>query len=153
MKRFRFTLDKVLRLRSQEMEQAKRALGLAVAAENAARHAVLTAHEALTQRTEEARRLEASGLSAFAFGSLRAYLALLQRELEAAEAALLEARALTERRREELLKARRRERALERLKERRLEQYTLESLREEQKELDEYGNRQGLNSLTAEPEI
>lgn len=153
MKRFRFSLEKVLRLRSQETEQAKRALGQAVAAEAAARSATDEVREALRLRTEEATVRERGGLTAFEFASFRTYVIFLQRQLEAAEAALAQAVALTRRRRLELLAVRRRERALEKLRERRLDQYRLESLREEQKELDEYGSRQTLNSQASEPDV
>ncbi|MDF2629975.1 MAG: Flagellar FliJ protein [Symbiobacteriaceae bacterium] len=153
MKRFRFSLERVLRLRSQETEQVKRALGKAVAAEATARGLVSEARAELVRRTEEAGQRERSGLTAFEFASLRTFVTFLQRQLEAAELRLADAVAETQRRRLALLGARRKERALEKLRERRLEQYQLEALQQEQKELDEYGSRQTLNSQAAEPDV
>ena len=153
MKRFRFSLEKVLRLRSQETEQAKRALGKALADEAAARSAAAEARLVLGQRTEEAATAERVGMTAFEFASLRTFLTFLQRQLEAAEAELNEAILITQRRRVELLAVRRREKALEKLRERRFEQYRQESLQEEQKELDEYGSRQTLNNQASEPDV
>jgi flagellar FliJ protein len=153
MKRFRFSLEKVLRLRSQETEQAKRALAVALAAEARARQTAAEAHATLRDRTTEATARERLGLTAYEFGSLRTFLARLQREAVAADLAVTQAEERTQRQRMALLAARRRERAMEKLKERRLEQYQLEALREEQKELDEYGNRPGLNSSGSEPDI
>jgi flagellar FliJ protein len=153
VKRFRFSLEKVLRLRAQETEQAKRALAQAMGAEAAAAEALSEARETLQHRTAEATAQERAGLVAAEFGALRNYLIFLQRQVEAAEAALGAAKALTQQRRLELLRARRRERALEKLRERRFAQYQLEAMREEQKELDEYGSRQTLNNQASEPEI
>jgi len=153
VKRFRFSLEKVLRLRSQETEQAKRALGAALAAEAAARAAAEEARQVLARRTEEAATAERTGMTAFEFASLRTYLTFLQRQLEAAGTALAGAIALTQRRRLELLAVRRREKALEKLRERRFDQYRLEGLQQEQKELDEYGSRQTLNSQASEPDV
>lgn len=153
MKRFQFPLEKVLKLRGQETEQAKRSLGRAMAAEEAARQAVVAAQIALAERLEATAGLEKAGMTAFAFASQRVYLAYLQSQVEEAEAYLSAARAETARRRMALLAARQREKALQRLRERRFEQYTLESLREEQKELDEFGSRLGLNAGVTGTEI
>lgn len=153
MKRFRFSLERVLRLRGQETEQAKRALGVALAAEASARAAAAEARGELLRRTDEAEQRERQGLTAHEFASLRTYLTYLQRQLEAAEVRLAEAAHETQRRRLALLGARRKERALEKLREHRLEQYQLESLQQEQKELDEYGGRQTLNSQATEPDV
>lgn len=153
MKRFHFALEKVLRLRNQETEQAKRALARAIAEEAAAREAAEAARTVLAERTAEAGLREQAGLTAYEFGIFRTHLAHLQRQVAAADLAVLDAAGQTQQRRLALLETRRRERAMEKLKERRLEQYQLEALREEQKELDEYGNRQGLNSPALEPDI
>lgn len=150
MKRFQFSLEKVLRLRAQETQQAKRALGQAMAAEAAARQEAEVAHTLLRHRTEEAGVRERAGLVAFELASQRHWLAFLQKQAAAADSALAAASALTLQRRLHLLAARRRERAMEKLKERRLEQYLIEAGRAEQKELDEYGNRQSLNEPPSE---
>jgi flagellar FliJ protein len=153
VRRFRFSLEKVLRLRSQETEQAKRALGQAVTAEEAVRQAMEAAQALLRMRTDQAVARERLGFSAFEFSTLRTHLAYLNRCAGEAEEALARARAITQQRRLELLRARRQERVLEKLREHRLQQYNLEALREEQKEFDEYGSRQSLNSPSPEPDI
>ena len=153
MKRFRFSLEKVLKLRTQEQEQAKRALAQAMAVEASARQALEDVRARLQQRASEAGALERAGLSVFEFANFRHYVAFLQGEEKRYAEELARAEQMTQKRRLALLEARRREKALEKLKERRLEQYQQESLRHEQKELDEYGNRQGLNRPPSEPDI
>lgn len=146
MKRFQFSLEKVLRLRSQETEQAKRALGYSLAMEEEARLAWDSARSRLLARTLEAQEREQRGMTAFDFAATRNYLSLLQQEFSVATAHLAEAEAETAARREALISSRRREQVLEKLRENRLASYDLESLREAQKELDEYGKRRGLNA-------
>lgn len=153
MKRFQFSLEKVLKLRAQQQEQAKRALGQAMAQEAAAHGALAAARRASEERATEAGTRERAGLSVFEFATLRHYVAFLQGEVRRHEGLVAAAEAETKRRRLALLEARRKEKALERLKERRFEQYQQEMLRGEQKELDEYGNRQGLNRPSSEPDI
>jgi flagellar protein FliJ len=153
VKRFRFSLERVLKLRSQETEAAKRALARALSAEELARIRVLEAQAALTTRTEEAQMREQVGLTAAEFGAVRSFLAFLQRDLARAVQQLSLVRQVTEQRRRELMAARKRERALEKLRERRLDAYTLEVLREEQKELDEFGTRQPLNGAASGTDI
>lgn len=145
VKRFQFSLDKVLKLRSQEMEQAKGGLALALSALEAAHQRVLMAEQELADRTEEAGVREQVGVTAAEFGSLRSYLAFLQRAVAQAEQQVTVAEQVVAQRREVLMAARKRERVLERLRERRLEQYSVEAIREEQKELDEFGSNTGLN--------
>ncbi|MDB4897673.1 MAG: hypothetical protein JWN15_3935 [Firmicutes bacterium] len=144
MKRFTFSLDKVLKLRSQETEQAKRALALALSALDQAQQRAMMAHQELADRTEEASIREQTGITAAEFGTLRSYLAFLQRAVAQAEQQVSMAEQVVGQRREALMAARQRERVLERLRERRLEQYTLEALVEEQKVLDELGASPGL---------
>jgi hypothetical protein len=99
MKRFRFSLEKVLRLRSQETEQAKRALAVALAAEARARQTAAEAYATLRDRTTEATARERLGLTAYEFGSLRTFLARLQREAVAADLAVTQAEERTQRQR------------------------------------------------------
>lgn len=153
MKRFQFRLERVLNLRQQQTDQVKRTLAVAMAEEDLARRAMETAHAVLNARLADIRHRERQGLTAYEFGLQRNHARVLQAELAVAETGLAEAQQFTQRRRLELLTARRAERALERLRERRLEGYVAESLREEQKELDEFGDRQGLNIPSARSDI
>lgn len=146
MKRFAFRLEKLLRLRTQQTDQAKRTLAIASAEEAAAGRLLAGAQETLTARLAEVGQKERAGLSACEFASRRTYVKYLNRRVEEAQVALDGARERTAQRRQALLEARRRQRALEKLKERRREAYDLEALREEQKELDEFADRQGLNA-------
>ena len=153
MRRFRFPLEKVLRLRGQELEQARRALGGAMLAERTAAEAVQVARAAVAQRTTELAEAIMAGTTAAAFAAARRYLGFLQSEQRRAESCLAEAQTLVAARRRHLLEARRREKVLEKLKERRMETYTAQSLREQQKDLDEFAHRQGLNDRTTGPDI
>lgn len=153
MKRFQFRLERVLNLRKQQTDQARRALAAAIAEEDVARRAVETAHALLNARLVDIRHKERQGLTAYDFGLQRHHVRVLQTELATAETGLAEAQAFTQHKRLELLAARRAERALERLRERRLEGYVAESFREEQKELDQFGDRQGLNIPNARSDI
>lgn len=153
MKRFEFRLQKVLNLRSQQTDQARRALALAIAMEAEAERALQRARNQLQHRLSDLHSRERTGLTGFEFGNLRTHIRLLQSGVAAAEADLARACELTARRRAELLEARRKERALEKLRERRLETYTQEALREEQKELDAFGDRLALNTEVTRSEI
>lgn len=153
MKRFQFSLQRVLRLRSQETDQAKRTLAFRLAMEEEARRAWEEARTRLLERTQDAQEREQRGMTAFDFAATRGYLSLLQRELAIASSRLAEAEAETAARREELLGARRREKVLEKLREARKAAYDLEVIREAQKELDEYGNRPGLNAAALGADI
>lgn len=136
MKKFQFSLQKLLGLRHQETEQAKRNLAGALAAEAMARDRVEQAESRLAERVA---RAASGGYSVAAYRQDREWIRFLQGEVERAEAHLREAEAETARLRQLLLVARQRERILEKLRERRLEAYQLEALLEEQRELDERG--------------
>lgn len=153
MKRFSFRLEKLLRLRSQQTEQVKRALAAAMAAEEQVRQQMQQLHTQLNARLVEIRQKERAGLTAFDFGIQRTHIRFLQGRFNQVLEKLKEAEEFTARVRQELMEARRRERALERLRERKLETYTHEILKEEQKELDEFGDRQGLNDGLSPYEI
>ncbi len=153
MRRFQFPLEKVLRLRKQETERARRQLAFALAAEREAAQMARRARTAVEGRIEMVLRQEDRTLTAAAFASQRAYLDRLRREAAEAEERLAAAREETGRARDVLLAARRWEQMLEKLRERRLESWRAEALREEQKGLDDLGGRSGLNALTPRPEI
>lgn len=139
MRRFRFSLQRLLQLRTQLVEQAKRTLAYALAMEERADRESREAQERLRCGVLEASRLESDGLWAYGFGSGRAYLGRLQREALAASTRLKAAQAETGRRREALLAAHLQQRVLERLREQRLVEHTATALGEEQKELDQFG--------------
>jgi flagellar export protein FliJ len=145
MRRFRFVLAKLLKLRQGETEQAKRSLAGAIVKEGAARERLTAASVELTARIEKAVDIERDGLSAFGFGSLRSHLTYLQRAVDGAERDVTQAVLHTVDCRQTLLGTRQRERILDRLQEARLEEHNRVSLNDEQKELDEYGKRRGLN--------
>lgn len=153
MKRFQFRLQKVLSLRTQETDQARRALAVAIALEAEARRELQRASAALQSRLSQLQSQEFAGMSGFDFGNLRTHIRLLQSRVEAARAQLTALEERTALRRMGLLEARRKERALERLREKRLEAYTEESFKAEQKELDEFGDRLGLNTGLSRSEI
>lgn len=136
MKRFQFSLQKLLGLRHQETEQAKRNLAAALATEALAKDRLEQAQDRLAERVALAA---AGGYSVAAYRQDREWIRFLQGEALRAEANLREAEAETARLRQLLLEARQRERILEKLRERRLEAYQLEALLEEQRELDERG--------------
>lgn len=136
MKRFQFSLQKLLGLRHQETEQAKRNLAAALATEAMAKDRLEQAQARLAERVALAA---AGAYSVATYRQDRDWIRFLQGEVERAEENLREAEAETARLRQLLLGARQRERILEKLRERRLETYQLEALQAEQRELDERG--------------
>jgi len=153
MKRFQFRLEKLLNLRAQETDLARRALAAAINEAELARCTQQDASASVARRLTEVADKERSGMTAFEFASLRIHVRVLQTNLEEADAALTQANSHTQERRGHLLEARRGERVLEKLKEKRVESYSLETLADEQKELDEFGDRLGLNARLPSSEI
>jgi flagellar FliJ protein len=138
MKKFHFSLAKLLALRHQETEQAKRSLAAVLATEALARDRLQEAEFRLQERSN---RAVAGGFVVETYRQDRNWIRFLHGEVLKAEHAVREAEAETARFRQLLLVARQRERILEKLRERRLEAYQLELLQEEQRELDERGSR------------
>jgi flagellar FliJ protein len=138
MKKFHFSLAKLLALRHQETEQAKRTLAAALATEALARDRLQDAQNRVAERTA---RAAGGSLSVAAYREDREWIRFLHGEVDKAVQAVQAAEAETARFRQSLLVARQRERILEKLRERRLEAYQLEVLQEEQRELDERGSR------------
>lgn len=153
MKRFQFRLERLLNVRSQETDMARRALASAISEAELARRTQANASAAVASRVSEVSHKEQSGMTVFEFASLRTHVRALQKDLDQADANLSEANSHTHERRNQLIEARRGERVLERLKEKRLELYSREALAEEQKELDEFGDRLGLNAGLPNSEI
>lgn len=136
MKRFQFALQKLLGLRHQETEQAKRSLAAALATEAMAKDRLEQERARLAERVALAT---AGAHSVATYRQDRDWIRFLHGEVERAEQLLHQAEAETARLRQRLLEARQRERILEKLRERRLEAYQLEALLAEQRELDERG--------------
>lgn len=147
MKRFQFSLQRLLGLRHQETEQAKRHLAGALAAEAMAQHRLAEAEGRLAERTAQSA---AGGLRVAEYRQSRDWIRFLQGEVLRAEGELQEAQAETARLRQALLHARQRERILEKLRERRFEAYQQELLQAEQRELDERGQSPSLLRLAPE---
>lgn len=136
-RRFRFRLDKLLHLREQEVEAARRELARAIARAQAARHGweALRAHR--IHRQQMAAAAERTGLSAEAFAAWRHHLAALLRSEEAAAAELAAAESAVAAARSRVIAKRQAAMVLEQLKERRRQQWREEQDRAEQAELDE----------------
>jgi flagellar export protein FliJ len=145
MKRFQFSMQKVLNLRMQELRQAERGLVLAIEAEEVARRILRDAESHLAFQTARASERENGPFTAAAFSMLRKHLAYLGRQVQAlalqwqgANERVVEARAAVR-------EAHQRLKTLERLRERRYTEYLLAHERAEQMALDEFAARQGLN--------
>jgi len=145
MNRFEFRLEKLLNLRSQETDMARRALAAAISQAELAKRTQEDASASVAARMTDIAIKERAAMTAFDFASMRTHMRALQKDLDAAQIQLSQANSQTEERRGFLIEARRGERVLERLKEKRFDIHAHEVLLEEQKELDEFGDRLGLN--------
>jgi flagellar FliJ protein len=144
MKKFSFPLDRVLTLRQRLTDLARRALYEAQALE-AGRERVLTGLiSRLRMEQADLGRKQSCGVLVAELQDSRRYQEFLAREIISAQTELAEARVLVQRRREELVAARKHEKVIERLRGRRLTEYQEYVLREEQKELDEMAGARGL---------
>jgi flagellar FliJ protein len=137
MKKFKFNLETLLKVRRSREDIAKRNFAAAASAE-AAQKARIASLDAETARTREFLRSISSGtikvekiLTAQRFLSGQA-----MRRMSAVER-LADLHAVTESKRGALIEARRGRRAVEILKEKHYKRYLLEADREEQKTLDE----------------
>jgi len=135
--RFRFRLEAVLKLRHSLEEVAQRTLGKALAAQDAVRAQLAQLRQAQYD-TVECRRTEPNApIDLLQWRAVERFLVVLERRLAQAQVQLREAELRVAEARQELLKAHRAHLMLVRLKERRLEQHTLESQREETRDMDE----------------
>lgn len=135
VRRFEFSLQKVLDYRQRREEQALRAFAEAQAQLAHAR-AVL---ERLQHEREEclARSQRRHRLMVPMLTVEQTYLSALEERLEEQRQRVAQAERLLEERRQALLEAQRERKALERLREKQYEQWRQEMLRVEQKALDE----------------
>ncbi|MFO7171559.1 MAG: flagellar export protein FliJ [Bacillota bacterium] len=141
MKRFRFRLQRLLDLREQEVDAARRQLAAARQAVAAAEAGLRTVESLVRRRLDDAARQEALGSPALDFVLRRLQIAGLLRTLAEARAGLEAARQVEAGRRQELVAALGRARTLERLRDRRREEWRAEAARAEQAELDELALR------------
>lgn len=137
MRSFQFRLERVMRLRRQQVEAARRALAEALAAEAGARQglAAVRAHKAA--EVQRAARCEAGGLPVADFAAWRRHLGAIARVEEQAVRDLAAAGERVAGARAELLERRRKAQVLENLRDRRYEQFRVEAGRAEQTLADE----------------
>ncbi len=134
---FRFRLDRVLKLRHQEVDAARRVLGAALAVQEEAARALAAVTGQIEVRMAVAAAQEARGMTAAEFATSRRHITFLQRQAERAEQELAAAQAETARCRQVLVETRSREKVLDKLRERRLAQHGEETARVHQGFLDE----------------
>lgn len=136
MKRFRFGLERLLRLRELRERDQARVLGEALADERERRARLEQASEQVDRAGEQVVR---SSDAASTAGAMRNRGLTLQAAVLAAEAAASahrEAQASVEREQESFGEARKDRRVLEKLREKRHEGWSVESTRAEQRESD-----------------
>lgn len=141
MKRFTFRMDRLLHVRSSVEQQQARQLGEVLRAEDAERRELETAEATRERAKEQLQHLTTDVRRAGVLVSLEHTVDILESRAGAARAALNEATARVEMQRERYRHARQERRALERLRKREYERWAVESVREEQKEIDEVAAR------------
>lgn len=135
MRRFEFSLQKVLDYRQRREEQAIRAFAEAQAQlmhEQAVLHRLLIEREECLRRSHRRERLTVELLDVE-----QTYLSALEERIETQRERVAEAERMVEQRREGLIEAQRERKALERLREKHYEQWRQEMLRAEQNTLDD----------------
>ncbi|HHV54073.1 MAG TPA: flagellar export protein FliJ [Firmicutes bacterium] len=140
MRRFKFRLERVLRLREQEEEVEKQQLVLLFRQLQAAMEYAASCRRALNElerRFSETLRGEGRELSLGELVVFRARQEQLRREYRRAEGEVASWRERVAAQRERLLEAAKRREVLRRLRSRALEEYRMEWNREEQRVLDE----------------
>ncbi len=141
MKRFTFRMDRLLHVRSSVEQQQGRQLGEVLRAEDAERRELETAEATRERAKEQLQHLTTDVRRAGVLVSLEHTVDILESRAGAARAALNEATARVEMQRERYRHARQERRTLERLRKREYERWAVESVREEQKEIDEVAAR------------
>jgi len=135
--RFRFRLESLLKLRHSLEEVAQRTLATALAAQEAIRLQLAQLRQAQYDTIDCRRTAPNAPVDLLQWRAVERYLVVLEKRLAAAQVQFREAEARVAAARQELLRAHRAHLMLVRLKERRQEQHTLETLREEARDMDE----------------
>ena len=142
MKRFRFPLSGVQRVREEETKQEQRKLARHHRAESQARENLEDAMNEEGKGMETARDQLRSRNNAWEVHQGRLHLEELRSQRETAAERVTETAQLTERAREGFQAAERREKILDRLRNRRYSEFVTFVLRDEQKEMDEAAAQQ-----------
>jgi len=153
MKKFKFRLETLLRLRQQEEDECREALAKAVEATRQAR-------ETLQRIRNEQKTLERAwaeferkpGTDVDTFRDFEAYRGVLQRRAEETQKQLDEALKHENEARTKLQEAVKKRRALKKLRERQARRHAEKALKEEQNELDESGTTRFVRKKTADAE-
>ena len=140
MKKFRFPLEAVARVRRQEVRQQELRLADTARQQKEAEAQRDQARETLGQVLHEAPQADEVDASDFLHWDERRTHALDSVERE--EERLAQWALRFEEDRVDLMKARKKEEAVDRLRDRRYAEFVLEVLREEQAELDEFAGRE-----------
>jgi len=144
MRRFVFSLQKVLEYRQRLEEQAIRAFAEAQAQlmhEQAVLHKLLIGREECLRRSHHRQHLSVELLAVE-----QTYLSALEERIEQQRQRVAEAEKVLEEKRQALIGAQRERKTLERLREKQYEEWRQEWLRTEQKALDELANVRAVTS-------
>lgn len=133
MKRFRFSMQKILDLRTFEQKNAEIELGKALAAETAIQRKI----ESLSQGAAAAA-VAANGSVDFEYiRSTSSYIVLLKSQIYEQTVRLAEAKVVSEQKRSVLVKAIEKKKVLEKLRDKKLEAYKKAMLKAEETALDD----------------
>ena len=141
MKGFRFRLERLLRLRRYEFEQARRAWLMAKEQHSASTKARCDLENRSNEQIESLHAHIQNGIQASKAGIVFRSLAGMQQKVSEAKQIEENARKKAQKMREHSLKARSRMRSLELLREKTLAEFRFEQQRREQYELDEVAAR------------
>lgn len=148
MKRFRFRLEKLLRLTLSREQAAEAELAEARRREDDERRRLRQIETALVKTTTATRELERHPANVAEIKKHRDYLKKLGADRERQTGALAAAAAVTAERLKTLLEIRKERKSLENLKARRQADHTRLTLAEEQKVLDEVGGQEAARKRT-----
>jgi flagellar export protein FliJ len=151
MKRFAFRLDAVLRHRRTLLREAQRSFGRVQAKETAMERAILGMDRRRRDCQEQIRLAAQGRVDRSEMLRLRSYANALWLSLLGAGRQLAEVRGNLERRRAEVVAARRDVRALEILRQKALKQWKQRAGREEQRMLDDLRTERGMLTSAAAP--